>query len=272
MLGPADLDAFGGRGWLAVEGCFDHETMNGLIQAATRCSEEMAASPTTGSEMWKKQHFDGEDEEAQPRKITTPFDKDEAFRQVALAPRLRALATQLLMGREAKLMTDQLFLKPPKVGSAKPYHQDNFYFRCNDSGHLLTAWVALEDADEDNGCLTYIEGSHTNGIIEHVQTDPTEPYNLNAPLDEVDKRAGGALRPREVYGRIHKGGVVFHHGATLHASGANKSDRWRRGYALHFCAEGAGFLPPDATASALDSSSWYCNRPGYDGWVEHAKC
>ena len=90
-------------------------------------------------------------------------------------------------------------MKPPEFGSAKPYHQDNAYFLCQPADDVLTAWIALDDVDVDNGCLRYIDGSHRQGIL---------------PL--------------------RRGGVVLHHCQTLHTSHKNQSDRWRRGYATHW--------------------------------------
>ena len=71
---------------------------------------------------------------------------------VALHGKLRALASKFLQA-EARLLTDQLFMKPPQVGSAKPYHQDNYYFGVVESSAIVTCWVALEDADAANGCM-----------------------------------------------------------------------------------------------------------------------
>ena len=59
---------------------------------------------------------------------------------------------------------------------------------------------------------------------------------------------------------MRKGGVVVHHGATLHASVANTSDRWRRGYALHFGAfDGLEF---DSEKRALRTEA-YCVQEWY---------
>jgi phytanoyl-CoA hydroxylase len=124
-------------------------------------------------------------------------------------------------------MADQIFMKPPRFGSAKPYHQDNFYFKCSPADHVLTAWIAMDDVDEENGCLRYIEGSHKEEVLPHEAPDPDEPFNLVPPTELIDLS-------REALAVVKKGGVVFHHVKTLHTSHRNESDRWRRAYASHW--------------------------------------
>ena len=75
--------------------------------------------------------------------------------------------------------------------------QDNFYFGLTESDCVLTCWIALDDANAENGCMRYIDGSHSEGIVEHVCTDPANPFNLDAPLDWVTDKAGGEQMPKE---------------------------------------------------------------------------
>ena len=95
---------------------------------------------------------------------------------------------------------------------------------------MITAWIALEDADPENGCLQYIDGSHHNGILDH-QPVVGEKYNLTPDASEIDLS-------KESFARVRQGGVVFHHGACLHKSGGNASNRWRRAYASHWVSAG----------------------------------
>lgn len=165
-----------------------------------------------------------------PRKIVTPFLVKPAFRKFPLHDRLREVLTTLL-GARPMFITDQIFMKPPRHGSPKPWHQDGAYFITNPQSALITAWIALDDADADNGCLRYIRGSHKDDILPHV-ADPKETYNLAPPDELIDFS-------RETPACVPKGGVVFHHGNMLHTSGPNTTDRWRRAYATHWVAEGA---------------------------------
>jgi ectoine hydroxylase-related dioxygenase (phytanoyl-CoA dioxygenase family) len=164
------------------------------------------------------------------RKLNTPlkdYEHLDDFRKIALDPRMTNLASQLFGGRKAQVFSDQVFIKPPEVGGPKPYHQDNWYFGVTSSDDVLTAWVALDDAVEENGALRYIDGAHLCGLVPHAITDVAEPYNVNAPEAALD-------RAREVVAPVGQGGVVFHHGAALHSSSDNRTPAHRRAYAIHY--------------------------------------
>ena len=147
---------------------------------------------------WRGTHWDvSESGETAPRKIDSPYLRHPVFRNFALDIRLRDILRRII-GEEPLLKSDQLFMKPPRFGSEKPYHQDNFYFRCTPGDHVVTAWIALDDVDEENGCLRYISGSHKKGIIGHVEV-PGQPYNLAPPDDLIEwenegRRAGAQGR------------------------------------------------------------------------------
>ena len=40
-----------------------------------------------------------------------------------------------------------------------PPHQDGYYFLLQPPGQAVTMWLALDAADEENGCLRYVLGS-----------------------------------------------------------------------------------------------------------------
>lgn len=61
--------------------------------------------------------------------------------------------------------------------------------------------------------------------------------------------------------KVPKGGALFHHGATLHSSHRNKSDQWRRAYALHFTAQDAVF--ETKAARELQSHAYFRNELDY---------
>ena len=105
-------------------------------------------------------------------------------------------------------------------------HQDNFYFGPNDNESMVTAWVALDDADESNGCLFFGEGTNNDNVIPHIAPEG-EPFNLLIP-DDV------ATQYKMTPAPVRRGGGAFHHGNTLHQSSTNRSDRWRRACAMHY--------------------------------------
>lgn len=220
-LKPDNYDAFWRNGWTVVERVFTNDETDHICDLATRlCDEDLAAAKENAYLADR-----AEDGTQQSRKMAQPFLRHEAFRRFATDARLRGLIEQFI-GAPPRMVADQIFMKPPRFGSAKPYHQDNAYFLLYPDDEAITAWIALDDVDASNGCLRYIEGSHRGPILKHLH-DPDEPHNRSPAQDDIDLS-------REVLACVGKGGVVFHHCKTLHTSHRNESDRWRRGYATHW--------------------------------------
>lgn len=220
------------NGWVVVEDVFTVEEVEVI------CREAMGISTRELKDAEAGYAADAAcDGTLAPRKIDHPFMKSAVFRQAALNAKLAGILEGLL-GREPLLARDQIFMKPPRFGSAKPYHQDNAYFLCSPADDVITAWIALDDVDGENGCLRYIDGSQKLGLIPH-EPIPGEPHNKAPRADMVDLS-------QESLGCVRKGGVLIHHGWTLHTSHRNESDRWRRAYATHWvtdrCTSEVGIL------------------------------
>ena len=123
------------------------------------------------------------------------------------------------------MFRDQALFKPPG-GQAKPPHQDQSYFRVEPIDDLITAWIALDNATLDNGCMCYVPGSHVHGIFP-VAKDPDRPVH-HIP------DTGDLTLPEAVACPVPAGSVIFHHGCTLHHSDENRSDRWRKAIIFHY--------------------------------------
>lgn len=223
------VELYNENGWAVIENVFDPDECDRI--------GDLAHSYVTNTK-------DGE-----PRKVNAPFTIDKAFAEFALSAKLRKLISGFIKGKAPLLATDQIFMKPPRHGSAKPYHQDNAYFVCTPKDEVITAWIALDDVDEENGCLRYIDGSHKGEILPHTPV-PGEAHNLAPDESLIDLS-------RESLAIVKKGGVVFHHGTTLHTSHRNHSGRWRRAYATHW-------VTADVTSESPVVPRAYFNREGID--------
>jgi len=216
----AHLDDYRAKGWVCVEGLYRREEADRAAEAILAIADRERDTAKAGYNV-----DISKDGERAPRKVNEPFVKDSYCRGMLLDARLRDCLRQLL-NAEPLLMVDQALLKPPRFGSAKPYHQDNYYFRCRPDDEVITAWIALDDVDEENGCLRYIDGSHRGPILSHDQV-PGEDHNYVPPPELIDLN-------KESLAVARKGAVVFHHSRALHTSHRNESDRWRRGWATHW--------------------------------------
>ncbi|MCW3843573.1 phytanoyl-CoA dioxygenase family protein [Micromonospora yasonensis] len=154
--------------------------------------------------------------------------KASAIFTAALAhPRLVAVLTKLI-GPNVKSMQSMLFVKSAgKPGQA--WHQDEFFIPTRDRS-LYAAWIALDAATVDNGCLWVLPESHRTGVLypDRDHADPrfdctVEAYNF--PFSD------GEAVPVEV----PAGAAVFFHGYLLHRSLPNTADcGFRRAFVGHY--------------------------------------
>jgi ectoine hydroxylase-related dioxygenase (phytanoyl-CoA dioxygenase family) len=242
--------SFWERGWTVVEGVLPADRVSEVAALAQEIGyRDLEGVPDTAENNYLVDR--AASGQVAPRKVNSPYTRHAEFRRLVFDPALRSLV-QAVIGMPMELAADQILMKPPEIGSAKPYHQDNAYFRCAPGDHVVTAWIALDDVDEENGCLRYIDGSHRQPILEH-EVQPGEPHN-KVPSQDVIERLIAATQ--ESTAPVGIGGVVLHHSHTLHTSHVNRSQRWRRGYATHWAAA-------DVTSESGFVDSAYFNRPGY---------
>ena len=152
------------------------------------------------------------------------------------ATRAWSRSVESLLGPGVSVYFSQIFFKPPEGGGPKPAHQDNFYFGPTDIEGVVTAWIALDDATLENGCLYFGDGTNLGPVYAHFAPE-SEPFNLQLPAAVLDKQP---MTPAPV----RKGGVSFHHGNTFHQSGPNHSTAWRRACALHYVRNDVEFATP----------------------------
>jgi chlorinating enzyme len=154
---------------------------------------------------------------------------------------------EALVGPDVLALQTMLFVKRPG-SSGQGYHQDAFHI-ITQPDTLVGAWLALDRADEENGCLWITPGSHHEPVYpdvdetaghggDHVLADiPTI-----AGADDPDERRNGLTavaakyEGREVPAVLDPGDVVFFSGHVLHRSHANTSTtRSRRSFVAHYC-------------------------------------
>ena len=98
----------------------------------------------------------------------------------------------------------------------------------------LTMWMALDDVDEENGCVRYVRGSHTRGMRPHGRT---ETLGFSQGITDF----GQALDARdEVACPARPGDLLAHHALTIHRADANASaTRTRRALGFIYYGESA---------------------------------
>lgn len=141
-----------------------------------------------------------------------------------------------------KCMQSMLFLKPPGL-QGQAWHQDERFIPTRDRS-LMGAWIALDDATTENGCLWVIPGSHLDGVL-YPFRDHGLPDEFDPTDEAYDFDATGAI-PVEV----QTGDVVFFNGYLLHRSLKNRSDGTRRALVNHYMSSSS--LLPWMLTKSLD--------------------
>jgi phytanoyl-CoA hydroxylase len=162
-------------------------------------------------------------------------DLDPIFAPFSRDPRLAETAADLGLA-DPVLAQSMLICKQPQIGGEVDLHQDAT-FLITEPVSVTGFWVALEDADAQNGCLWALPGGHRAGLkrLFHYEGDRL----IMDVFDDSPWNMEGAV-PLEA----PEGTMVVLHGLVPHWSAPNMSDRSRMAYALH-CVDRAARWSPD---------------------------
>ena len=162
-------------------------------------------------------------------------DFSGAFAELAQLP---ALVHQLRQQSDEpwELMQSMVIMKPPRIGGEVNWHQDGT-FLIDAQQRCMGIWIALEDANEDNGCLQFGD-TPPQGLCSLFETDHLSGETQMRPLTD-------ALRPPEhpILAPCHAGDAVIFDGLTPHASSPNQSSQSRRAITLHFKPAASDWAP-----------------------------
>ncbi len=134
-------------------------------------------------------------------------------------------AVQSLIGKNILVCGTTLFIKNPNEKGFVSYHQDAKYIGL-EPHNWVTAWVAITDSNEKNGCMRMWSGSHKDNLKEHDQkfnegnlltrgqTVKNVPFKETTPLI------------------LEAGQMSLHHPTVIHGSGLNRSGDRRIGFVI----------------------------------------
>lgn len=153
------------------------------------------------------------------------------FHDILWNPAFTRAASDLLEG-PVRFWHDQLFCKPAQHGGVVAWHQDYSYWTRTAPMQHLTCWIGLDDADEENGCLYYVPGSHQWPLLP-ITGLAGDMEAIQSVLSEEQK---AAFQPIPI--RLKRGECAFHHPLLVHGSYDNKSERSRRAIVLNVVRDG----------------------------------
>ncbi|KAI4651804.1 hypothetical protein J4E93_002000 [Alternaria ventricosa] len=166
-----------------------------------------------------------------------------SFRNMSLSARNAAIASSLGF-RDPRVLQSMVICKQPEIGGAVPPHQDST-FLYTDPPSAVGWWYALEDATQENGCLSFAAGSHKRAAIEKrfVRTGHGTGFidNEGARFPKSVKQETNGEKEYEMVekeerydmGEVKAGTLVLIHGNILHKSEKNTSSKSRNIYTFH---------------------------------------
>ncbi len=135
-------------------------------------------------------------------------------------------AVTAVLGPDILVLASRLWIKDPADDKYVSWHQDVNYFGIEPSDVTCNIWLALTDASEQAGCMRFVPGSHTNGLIDHeITMDEKNLLTRGQTVHGVDVS-------KSVTAPLHPGEASIHHGHLLHCSPPNLSDHRRIGFSM----------------------------------------
>jgi phytanoyl-CoA hydroxylase len=259
-LTDAQVRQFQEQGWLAVEGVFTAaevqvakvalaDFIHGRItpkDGRSHVQEEPALRNADGSLAAETL----EERELRVRKVFDFTHHDERLASLTMQPRLRRLLDRLIQP-DSRLIQDMALLKPPRVGSEKPWHQDTAYFDWLPLGGIVGCWIALDPATVENGCMQVIPGTHLEGPVAHFHHRDCQMADERV---QVNRAIAVPLAP---------GGVLFFSGLIHHGTPPNYSPDRRRALQFHYAAAECRNMTFEEHAALFNEGGLYA---GCRGW------
>ncbi len=174
--------------------------------------------------------------------ITNKHKENPVLWKLATHPRILETMREIL-GEDLLLLGTHFFCKYPDLNeSFVSWHQDVTYWGLKPA-KAATLWLAIDDADHENGCMRAIPASHRAGQLPHGvanQSGNLLSVNQEISADRIDESTAVELP-------LRAGQASIHDGLTIHGSCPNHSKNRRR------CGLTLRFTTPDVVPAVGDA-------------------
>ncbi len=134
-------------------------------------------------------------------------------------------AVECLIGNDILVSGTTLFFKEPETKGFISWHQDARYIGL-EPHNWVTAWLAISDVNEENGCMRMVAGSHVAPLREHVDTyGEDNVLTRGQTVPDIDESMSVPVE-------LKAGQLSLHHPRVIHGSGPNLSRSRRMGFAI----------------------------------------
>jgi len=211
-LSKSDIDFFHEKGYLVIHDLIEREE---IISYQKIYHEFIAGVIDVGA---NRRDLKGEDDRSNSESITqimVPSKYYPTLLESEYYEKIRSIAKTLL-GKDLEIDFDMFINKAPHSAAPTPWHQDCAYWIQMPDKRALSAWMPLDEAYLENGCMWYVPGSHLKPMRKHTSTAKNGALTCEGNESEA---VAVPLKP---------GSCVLHHGATVHYSRGNTSGNNRR--------------------------------------------
>jgi ectoine hydroxylase-related dioxygenase (phytanoyl-CoA dioxygenase family) len=226
QIGEDQVRFYKDQGYLVLKSALSANEVEELRQETIRIARGDSEKQMRGVEPAGKEVGD---DEAQRRYlcIHQPHKFSSCFHGYLSHPAIVEVLSKVI-SPNVKCMQSMLFIKAAgKPGQA--WHQDEDYIPTRDRS-LAGAWMAMDDATIDNGCLWVIPGSHRHGVLWPQAWHGDKRFDCALEARNFPYKDEDAI-PVEV----PAGSIVFFNGYLLHRSlPNNRTTGFRRALVNHY--------------------------------------
>ena len=222
-VAPNVIEHFHAEGFAIATGLF-------TAGECERIADYFTAMVERGGDGWAEGEVDPNHPDPLKRypRLLQPHRGDPVALNFMIDPRIRAHLTALA-GAEPFGVQTMVYFKPPGA-RGQNLHQDNMYLLAK-PGTCLAAWMALDDIDEENGCMVVVPGTKDLPVICQVETPGLSEDQWN----DIETPLPPGSVPVPVI--MKRGDVLFFNGSVIHGSFKNRSEtRFRRVIIGHYIA------------------------------------
>ena len=224
-MSKEQIEAFQADGYLHLPGYLDESALEAIKQTLKKVMDKINAFPE------EEVYYEDKADPTSLKQIQHLENKEKFFQQLISTGTIYELARELLQEKPIP-KNIQYFNKPPKCGSATPAHQDGFYFMINPC-RALTMWLALEEVDESNGCISYAKASHKLGLRKHQRT---KTLGFSQGITDFPNPED---KEQIVKIKAQPGDLLIHDAMTIHSADKNLSSRSRKAIGFIYYAASA---------------------------------
>lgn len=217
VLSQTDVDFYQMHGFLHIPAVFSDKEIDTMATELDWQIETWANASPGWSGDWRRVYM-SEDVEKQSKLVALHdlHRYSRAWCDAVTQPKLAGAMADLI-GPNVELHHTTLHAKPPSTGHPFPMHQDWAFYKHQD-GRFVDCLIHLDDTNDANGCIRFLDGSHKQGPREHVVNFPDgqscTPHLPTSDWDLEDTIPVPAKRGDVVAFSIH-----MIHGSRINTSG-----------------------------------------------------